>query len=79
MKDKRQAEIMKLLLKEQTIPTEELRARFGVSMETIRRDVSALEQTGLIKKVYGGAVWRRGVGQPPCCRAGLRAADLPGR
>lgn len=54
MKDKRQAEIMKLLLKEQTIPTEELRARFGVSMETIRRDVSALEQTGLIKKVYGG-------------------------
>ena len=54
MKDKRQAEIMKLLLKEQTITTEELRTHFGVSMETIRRDINSMEQTGFIKKVYGG-------------------------
>lgn len=29
---------------------------FGVSIETIRRDMEALEQKGMLKRVYGGAV-----------------------
>lgn len=54
MKDKRQNEILKLLLNEQTLKTEYLAEHFDVSIETIRRDINSMEQAGLIKKVYGG-------------------------
>lgn len=30
--------------------------RFGVTTETVRRDLSALEQMGLVRRVHGGAV-----------------------
>lgn len=35
---------------------DELAARFGVSVETIRRDLVALEREGLTRRVYGGAM-----------------------
>lgn len=35
--------------------TEELATRFGVSDETIRRDLSRLERDGLLSRVHGGA------------------------
>jgi len=54
MKNKRQNEILKLLQEEHSLKTEELVQTFGVSIETIRRDINALEQKGLVKKVYGG-------------------------
>ena len=54
MKNKRQNEILKLLMVEQDLKTEYLATHFGVSIETIRRDLKELEQAGLIKKVYGG-------------------------
>lgn len=54
MKNKRQDEILKLLHVEQHLKTEQLMQTFGVSIETIRRDINALEQKGLVKKVYGG-------------------------
>jgi len=54
MKSIRQSEILKLLQAEHDLKTEDLVQHFGVSIETIRRDINALEQKGLIKKVYGG-------------------------
>ncbi len=33
----------------------ELSARFGVSVETVRRDLVALESQGVLERVYGGA------------------------
>lgn len=54
MKSKRKNEIMKRLLIEEYLKTEEMAAMFGVSIETIRRDISEMEKAGLIKKVYGG-------------------------
>lgn len=54
MKSIRQSEILKLLQAEHDLKTEYLVQHFGVSIETIRRDINALEQKGLIKKVYGG-------------------------
>lgn len=36
------------------LKTEQLVRQFGVSIETIRRDISDLEREGLVKKVYGG-------------------------
>ncbi|TWG90663.1 DeoR family transcriptional regulator [Mesorhizobium sp. J18] len=37
------------------VRTSELAARFGVSTETVRRDVEALSGEGLIQRAYGGA------------------------
>ena len=54
MKSKRQNKIMKLLLLERTLKTEDLARRFNVSVETIRRDINAMETEKVIKKVYGG-------------------------
>lgn len=56
MKDKRQDEILKLLLQEQSIKTESLVSHFNVSIETVRRDINALEQAGLIKKYMAESV-----------------------
>lgn len=38
------------------VKTSELTERFGVSIETIRRDLAYLESEGLLKRVHGGAV-----------------------
>ncbi len=54
MKSKRQNEILKMLLLEHNIKSEDLVSRFEVSIETIRRDIDELEKQGVIKKVYGG-------------------------
>lgn len=42
-----------------------LSQKYGVSEMTIRRDLKALEETGLIKRTYGGAVlWPQGQAEP---------------
>lgn len=43
----------------------ELSAEFGVSEETIRRDLERLEKEGLALRTYGGAVLSRGEKAPP--------------
>ncbi|MGI6085671.1 MAG: DeoR/GlpR family DNA-binding transcription regulator [Acetivibrionales bacterium] len=54
MKKERQNEILKLVMREQKVELTKLVEQFGVSIETIRRDINDLVQTGQIKKVYGG-------------------------
>jgi DeoR/GlpR family transcriptional regulator of sugar metabolism len=50
-------------LDDNMIPT--LSQKYGVSEMTIRRDLQALEDTGLIRRTYGGAVrWPQSVGVP---------------
>ena len=58
MKSMRQIELAKLLEKDHVINTAEMAKRFGVSIETIRRDLDHFEQQGVIKKIYGGAELR---------------------
>lgn len=53
----------------------ELAERLGVSTETIRRDLAALDRRGLISRTYGGAI--RPVGYEPALaeREGLMVAE----
>jgi len=51
----RHQQIMKLLHENQSVKTTDLIAQFGVSFETIRRDLEYLEQEGFLKRVHGGA------------------------
>ena len=43
-------------LKKRQISNKELCETFSISIETVRRDLSLLEQEGVIRRVYGGAV-----------------------
>lgn len=48
--------ILEMLEKRGAVTVAELINRFGVSMETVRRDLSYLEREGSLKRVHGGAV-----------------------
>ena len=58
MNQERRDKIVEMLSKKQTIKNDEIMERFGVSIETVRRDLAYLEERGLLERVYGGAVRR---------------------
>ncbi|PZQ18901.1 MAG: GntR family transcriptional regulator [Ancylobacter novellus] len=57
-------EIVESVEAAKSVSVEELAERFGVSRETIRRDLKALAAQGRLDVVHGGAL-KRGVGEPP--------------
>ncbi|MFO1143682.1 MAG: DeoR/GlpR family DNA-binding transcription regulator [Amaricoccus sp.] len=57
----RQTEILALAKKEGRVLVEDLRARFDVTAQTIRRDLAELCDTGKLERVYGGALLPSGV------------------
>ncbi len=56
MKYDRQEKIKQILIERKQISCPEICDIFGVSIETVRRDLAALEKKGVIKRIYGGAV-----------------------
>jgi DeoR/GlpR family transcriptional regulator of sugar metabolism len=57
----RQNAIRDILHKEKAVSIAALSARFDTSTASIRRDLEKLEQQGLVKRTYGGAVLIEGV------------------
>ena len=57
----RQTEILEIARTEGRVVVERLADRFGVTLQTIRRDLTDLADAGLLERVYGGAVIRSGV------------------
>lgn len=55
-KSARHAKIVDDLGREPALRVKEMAQRYGVSSETIRRDLSELTEKGLINRTYGGAV-----------------------
>lgn len=53
---KRRSEILQLLKKNKNIKNDELAELLHTSPLTIRRDLQALEEDGLVKRFYGGAI-----------------------
>ena len=51
----RHAKMLAMIRERQEIKVDELAEVFGVSLMTIRRDLQALEDKGLINRFYGGA------------------------
>ena len=62
--ERRQA-IMDRVLATSRVVVGELSAEFGVSEETIRRDLEWLEQEGVAMRTYGGAVLKHSAQAPP--------------
>jgi DeoR/GlpR family transcriptional regulator of sugar metabolism len=55
-KDSRQAQILAALEDDPALRVNQLAQKFGVTTETIRRDLAELAQAGRINRTYGGAV-----------------------
>ncbi len=88
IQSERRRQILDLLMRQQAVSVADLRARFHVSEMTIRRDLMALEQEGLLRRTHGGAVSNLGRSYEPLFRVraeehqtekqriGRRAAEL---
>ena len=57
----RQTEILELARAEGRVVVDGLADRFGVTLQTIRRDLTDLADAGLLDRVHGGAMIRTGV------------------
>lgn len=57
----RQDEIYKMVQKDGAVTVAKLMALFGVSIETVRRDLLILERSGKLMRVHGGAVAKAGM------------------
>lgn len=65
MNQDRRNQIIDLVTQQRTVKNTELMERFGISIETVRRDLKHLEQQGYLKCVYGGAVLNSSLGNEP--------------
>lgn len=63
LSQERQEKIMGLLQDKRSVKASELSKYFGVSIETIRRDLDYLKKEGQLTKVYGGAILEKVVAQ----------------
>ena len=57
----RQTEILQFARTDGRVLVEDMAARFGVSLQTIRRDLAALCDSGALARVHGGAVVTSGI------------------
>lgn len=76
MKVSRLNSIEQYVISRETVTIDELCEVFGVSKNTIRRDLNELEARGHISKVYGGVTATSSAGAVPMpVRSGLNLAD----
>ena len=86
-KDARHAAILQALGMDPTVRISTLAARFGVSGETVRRDIEELSAKGAVRRTYGGASVthaavqpgfraREAMAGPERARIGAKAASL---
>lgn len=57
--EERKDRILQILEEEGSVKVSKLTKLFDVSIETVRRDLEALEKEGSLKRVYGGAVIKK--------------------
>jgi DeoR/GlpR family transcriptional regulator of sugar metabolism len=62
--EERRLQIAAQLRRDSRVRVDDLARRYGVSGETIRRDLQVLEERGLLRRVYGGAVVAHGHALP---------------
>lgn len=53
--DARRTEIVEAVSRERIVRVADLAELFGVSLVTVRRDIEALDDAGLVQKIHGGA------------------------
>lgn len=56
LSERRKAQILESLKQHQQASVTDLSKRFGVSIPTIRRDLTSLQKQGYVRRIHGGAV-----------------------
>ena len=56
LRNERKREILRQLLKDGQVRVEQLADRFETSTATIRRELSYLDDAGLLRRTHGGAI-----------------------
>ncbi|WP_169979005.1 MULTISPECIES: DeoR/GlpR family DNA-binding transcription regulator [unclassified Microbispora] len=67
--EERQQEILRMARDAGRVDVVRLAERFGVTTETIRRDLTALERAGVLRRVHGGAIPVERLGFEPALAA----------
>jgi DeoR/GlpR family transcriptional regulator of sugar metabolism len=57
----RQLRLAELLITSDAVSLDDLARTFGVSTQTVRRDLALLERQGLVRRTFGGAVTRAAI------------------
>ncbi|WP_347310309.1 DeoR/GlpR family DNA-binding transcription regulator [Defluviimonas sp. SAOS-178_SWC] len=65
MLSKRHSDILKILETEGTVTISDLARQLGVSLETVRRDVKPLSETGAVMRVHGAVGLAGQIGEAP--------------
>lgn len=65
MNQERRSQIIEMIRENRIVKNTELMERFGISIETVRRDLQYLEEQGVLERVYGGAVNKTFVSMEP--------------
>jgi DeoR/GlpR family transcriptional regulator of sugar metabolism len=65
MQDVRRNQILEAMMRDGKVTVTQLCQRFGVAPMTIRRDLTALDRQGLLRKIHGGAVSVQGRSYEP--------------
>ena len=74
MNRERRNKIAEMLETKATIQNSEIMERFGISIETVRRDLEFLEKEGVLKRVYGGAVKKNFINSEPAYQRRLNTS-----
>ena len=61
----RRNQIIDMITQQRAVKNSEIMERFGVSIETVRRDLEYLEQQGYLRRVYGGATLNTSLSSEP--------------
>jgi len=75
----RQPEILDIARREGRVTVEGLAARFGVTPQTVRRDLTELAEAGKLERVHGGAILPSGVTNIGYAERRALAADAKAR
>jgi DeoR/GlpR family transcriptional regulator of sugar metabolism len=72
----RQKQFLEYIAARQSAQVTELGSAFGVSLSTVRRDLKEMEQSGLVRRVHGGAVLAEQRDESPLTQRALRYPQL---
>lgn len=75
----RHQQIIEHVLSKKSVRVDELSDLFNVSLATIRRDLSQIEEKGLIQRVHGGAVLIEDSEEPPILNRKYKQAEVKRR
>jgi DeoR/GlpR family transcriptional regulator of sugar metabolism len=77
--ERRRGAILELARQNSELKVEDIASRFGVSRETVRRDLAQLDARGLLRRVHGGAQKPQTAAEAPFDKRLIENADAKER